>query len=209
MVSSTVGGDLRVQGNLVVGGTRQETARTGLEQDQLAAYAIPWEAWRVHDAYQTTLPGTSLADDLGLVGGTFGTGVPSIQTEDLKAAGATTSYARCVITIPPEYDTSETAVLRFRAGMLTTISDGTATLDVEAFESDFEAAKSGSDLVSTTVQDINSVTLADTDFAITTTTLSPGDTIDIRIAIAINDTSTVTVVKGIVGSAFLLLDIRG
>lgn len=201
--------DLFVQGNLRVGGnaTRKWT-RSELAQEALAVYPIPWTAWRVWNALHTNLPGTPATDDLGLVGGTFGTNTPSIRTEDLKNAGATNNYARCQLYLPPEYDTGETVVLRFHAGMITTVASATATLDVECYKSDGESGL-GSDLCATSALDINSLTLADKDFTITATGLSPGDLLDIRIATAVNDSATGTAVIACIGAASLLLDIRG
>lgn len=201
-------GDLRVGGNLIVAGTRQETARSGIAQEQLAVYPIPWEAWRVWDAYQTALPGTAATDDLALIGGTFGTSSPSLQTEDLKAAGATNKYARCMLWLPPEYEAGQTIQFRFRAGMLTNVADTTATLDVDCYASDSEAGI-GSNLYSGSALSINSLTLADKDFTLNPATLAPGTVLDLRITMAINDGATGTAVQGIIGAAALLMDIRG
>jgi hypothetical protein len=163
----------------------------------------------VWDAYQTNLPGTSANDDLGLIGGTFATGSPSIQTSDLGGAGATSRYARAMIPLPVEYVDGETVILRFRAGMVTTVADTTATLDVEAFESDREAGI-GADLCATAATTINSTTLADKDFTITATTLAAGEWLDVRIHIAINDAGDGGAgITGIIGSAELLCDIKG
>jgi len=183
-------------------------ARSMLAQENLEIYPIPWTWWRVWDAYHTNLPGTSAADDLALIGGTFATGSPSIQTSDLKAAGATTCYARAMIPLPVEYVDGETVTLRFHAGMLTTVAVTTATLDVQAYESDSEAGI-GADLCATAATTINSVTLADKDFTITSTSLAAGELLDVRIAIAINDAATGTAVIGIIGSAELLCDVKG
>lgn len=204
----TIPGDAFVQGGLRVGSYDTLIPRAKLEQDVLASYAIPWTAWRVWDALGTNLPGTAANDDLGLVGGTFGTNSPTIQTGDLKAAGATTRYARCQIWLPPEYDAGQTINLRFHAGMKTTVADVSATLDAEAYKSDTEEGV-GSDLVSTAAQSINSLTLADKDFVIDGSALSPGDLLDVRIAVEVNDAATATAVIGLIGAAFLLIDIRG
>lgn len=183
-------------------------SRSKLAQTVLASYMIPWTAFRVWNAYNTNLPGTPLTDDLGLVGGTFGTGSPSLQTEDLKAAGATTSYARFSVQLPPEYDEGETVVLRLHAGMLTTVADTSATVDVEVYESDSEAGI-GADICATSATSINSLTLADKDFTITATSLSPGDWLDVRLTVTVTDGATGTAVAAIIGSVELLCDIRG
>ena len=195
-----INGDLQPQSLLDRGNHPLESNRP---------FAIPWDAFRVHDAFGTSLPGTPLTDDLGLVGGTFGTGTPSIQTEDLKAAGATTSYARFTFQLPAEYDDGQTVTLRVRAGMLTTIADMAATLDVEAYESDGEAGVDAADLVTTAAASINSTTLADFDFVIDGSSLVAGDLLDIRLTVTVNDAATATAVKAILGSIEMLVDIRG
>ena len=208
-VVQTVKGDLSVQGIVYAqDGIQPPLTRAGLLQETLAVYPIPMTWWRVWDALATNLPGTSATDDLGLIGGTFATASPTIQTSDLKAAGATTRYARCSIPLPVEYTAGETVVLRFHAGMKTTIADNTATLDVQAYESDSEEGISA-DLCTTAVTTINSLVMADISFTITATTLAAGDLLDCRIAVAINDAAAITAVIGIIGSAALLVDIRG
>jgi len=184
--------------------------RTNLEQNNLESYTIPMTSWRVHDALHTLLPGTSATDDLGLIGGTFGSASPSIQTYDVKTVGATSLYARNAdrFILPPEYVAGQTVVIRLHAGMLTTVADTTATADLEVYLSDEEAG-AGADLCATAAQSINSLTLADKDFTITASGLSPGDVLDVRLALAINDAAGEVAVLGIVGAVKLLCDTRG
>jgi hypothetical protein len=218
MTVTTIGGgsdEVRVPGNLRVGGTvniagaTTGVARTNLTQDNLAVYPLELESWKVFDAIQTALPGTPSTDDLGVVGGTFGTGVPSLQTEDLKTAGATSNRARRTFVLPPEYVAAETVQIRLHAGMLTTVADTTATVDVEIFKSDREATVDGTDLVATAAQSCNSLTLADLTFTVTATSLAPGDILDIRITTTVTDAATGTAVKAIIGAVELLLDVKG
>lgn len=204
-----VQGDALIQGNLAVTGTLPAYARTYLAQDNEAEYNIPFESWRVHDAYQTLLPGTSASDDLGLIGGTFGTNTPSVQTYDLKNAGATNVRARFHVRLPQEYVAGETVKLRFKAGMKTTVASASATLDAEAYKSANDGLVSGSDIVSTSATTINSLTFANVDFVVTPTTLSAGDWLDVRVTIAINDSATATAVIGAIGKASLLVDVKG
>lgn len=202
--------DVLIQGNLRVTGTRTPSFnRSEFTQENLAVYPIPWTYFRVWDAVQTNLPGTAASDDLELTGGTWATGVPSIQTGDLKNAGSTTRYARFQLQLPPEYVAGETVKIRLHAGMKTTVASSAATADLEVYKSGREFLVSGSDLCTTAATTINSTTLADKDFDITATALSPGDILDVRLAILVNDSATVTAVIGCVGSAELLLDIKG
>lgn len=210
MPTDVINNNLHVTGNVTIGGSLFPTIdRDGLTQENLAVYPIPWTAWRIWNAIETGLTATGNTDDLAIVGGTWGTGTPSIQTGDLKNAGATTRYARCQVQLPPEYVAGETVVIRLHAGMITTAASSAATADLEVYLSNREFLVDGSDLCSTAAQSINSTTLADRDFTITATSLAPGDILDIRLNITVNDSATVTAVIGCVGSAELLIDIKG
>lgn len=200
-----VAGDIRLNGSL----TPAVAKANILALAELQKFPIPLTDFRVWDAMQTLLPGTPATDDLGLVGGTFGTATPSIRTEDLKAAGATNKYARFLVQLPWEYVAGETVKLRFKAGMITTVANTTATLDCQAYKlQDDPDDAIGSDLVTTSATTMNSTTFADIDFTITPTSLSPGDILDIRITIAVNDGATATAVIGAITSAKLLCDVR-
>lgn len=208
-MANIFGEDVVIQGNLTVTGSIQPALdRSDLALESAACYLIPWQAWRVWNAFETNLPGTAASDDLALVGGTFGTNAPSIQTGDLKNAGATDRYARCVFQIPPEFQTGNTVTIRAHAGMKTTVASASATIDFEAYRSNLEDGV-GSDLVGTAATTINSLTEADKDFTVDATTLLPGDYLDIRMKVSVNDSATVTAVIGFVGSVEVLLDIRG
>lgn len=201
--------NVRIEGDLEVVGTQPTLARSRLVQESLAVYPVQWTTFRVWDAFATNLPGTSSADDLALVGGTFGTGVPSLESSDLKAAGATTLYARFTKALPAEYVAGETVQIRISGGMVTTVADTSATVDVEAYESDREGAVDGSDLVTTSATTINSLTFGDDDFTVTATALAPGDVLDVRITVSVNDGASGTEVKARLGAVELLCDIKG
>lgn len=185
-----------------------DIVRSKLGQEAAAKFPVPWEAHRVHDAYQTALPGTSASDDLGLYGGAFATNSPMIKTYDVKTVGATTLYSRFFFTLPAEYDDGETVTLRAHAGMEGAVADTSCTIDFQVFESDKEGGI-GSDLVTTAATTINSLTLADKDFTITAGGLASGDVLDCRMAIAVNDGAGGASVQAVVGYLAFLLDIRG
>lgn len=204
-------GDIIVPGSIRLGGSLSPAVAKGsiLSMAELQPFPIPLTDWRVWDALQTGLPGTPSSDDLALIGGTFGTATPSIRTEDLKAAGATNKRARFLIQLPWEYVAGESVTLRFKAGMITTVATPTATLDCEAYKLQEDPDDAiGSDLVSTAATTMNSTTFANIDFVITPTSLSPGDILDVRVTIAINDGATATAVIGGITSAKLLCDVR-
>jgi hypothetical protein len=207
--------DVRINGSLVVGNGWNNVSpnipRSALLQDDLAEYAIPLTEFRVWDT-GALLPVAGVDDDLAFITGTFATNSPTIQTGDLKAVGAaTTRYARAMIRLPAEYVGGQTVVLRFHAGMKTTVGDQTpgGTLDCEVFKSDEQEGISA-DLASAAVDDnINSLVRSDVDFAITEATLSPGDMLDVRVAVTVDDNASGTDVIGMIGSVTLLCDVKG
>ena len=204
-------GDVSISGSLRLGGTLTPALVKAniLALAELQPFPIPLTDFRVWDAMQTVLPGTPATDDLGLVGGTFGTATPSIRTEDLKAAGATNKRARVLVQLPWEYVAGQSVTLRFKAGMITTVSDTTATLDVEAYKLQEDPDDAiGSDLVSTAATTINSLTFANIDFVVTPSGLSPGDILDVRVTIAVNDAAGATAVIAAFTIAKLLADVR-
>jgi hypothetical protein len=152
--------------------------------------------------------GKGATDELSVVNGTLGTNAPSLQTEDLRDVGATTRYAHFLVPLPSEYVAGETVQLRFPAGMITNAADTTATLDVECYKSDEDNTVSA-DLCETAAQSMNSTTFADLDFTITATNLSPGDMLDVRIAVAVNDAATGDTVIGCVAAMKRLCDTQG
>jgi hypothetical protein len=182
--------------------------RTKLATDSGREYPIVPTDWRVHDALQTPLPSSGSADDLLLIGGAHGTNTPLIKSYDVKALGALTLYARTLFRLPPEYVAAGEAFIRTRAKMETTVADVTATIDFTIYKSNEEGGL-GSDLVSTVAQDINSLSYANQTFTLSTGTLLPGNLLDIRMAVAINDAATATAVIAAIGAVKMLLNIRG
>lgn len=212
MTTQLIPNDVIIQGNLLVDGDMPAYDRTELTLESNARHVIQWDAWRVHDAFGTLIPATGGNDDLGLYGGTFGTDAPSLQTGDLKNnTSLTTRYARCTFTLPHEYVGGQNITIRLNAGMVTTVASAAGTVDVEAYLSDDAAGEVGvgSDLCATAAQSCNSLTFAPKDFTITPTGLLPGDTLDLRVAIGVNDTATATAVIGCIGAAEVLLGVKG
>lgn len=207
----TLPGDLIVAGDFRLNGaiTPKIAKANILALAELQPFPIPLTEFRVWDAMQTLLPGTPSADDLGLVGGTFGTATPSLRSEDLKTLGATNKRARVLVQLPWDYVAGESVTLRFKAGMITTVAGTSATLDCEAYKLQEDPDDAiGSDLVSTAATTMNSTTFANIDFVITPTSLSPGDILDVRITCAVNDGASGTAVIAGITSAKLLADVR-
>lgn len=185
-----------------------QTRATILRQDPNAIFPVPLTSLRVWDAYHTVLPGTAAADDLALVGGTFATAPPVVSAGDLKAAGATTRYARFQVQLPECYDAGQTVSLSIAAGMVTTVADVSCTIDAEVYKID-KTAGIGSDLCATAAVTINSLVMSAKVFAITPGSLAAGDVFDVRIAIACNDAATGTAVTPTIAAIDLLADIKG
>ena len=197
-----VPGDITYSGSLVPGVTRADIA-----QQDLQPYSVPVTRMRVHDNLSSLLPSTAAADDLGIDGATFGTNSPSLITSDSKAA-STTQYARFQFEMPVEYTSGQSVRVELAAGMVTTVADTSATVDVQAYESD-NAGGIGSDLCSTAATSVNSLTQSDNQFVIDGTALVAGDVLDIRVAAAIVDGATGTAVKLRIGRTKVLVDIKG
>ena len=202
----SIPGDLIVPGTLRLSGsispTLAKSSVLAIAEEQ--PWVVPWTLWRVHDALETNLPGTAATDDLALVGGTFGVASPCIQGLDCGGL-TTTAYARAQIPLPWDYVAGQTVKLRFHAGMLTAIADDYAKLDVLCYETDEEVGI-GADICATTVQDINSLVLADIDFTITATSLVAGDLLDVLIVVTAHDVNNLDVMIPVIGSVKLLYD---
>lgn len=180
-------------------------ARAGLAQEDLRAYPIPVSALRVWDAPSTVLPAVAAADDLGVSAGVFGASNPVVSTGDQKAKNAVALKARFMFAVPPEYVAGQTITLRVNAGMKTTVSDKTATLDAEVVRQ----AAPALDICATAAKDINNLVAADCDFVITPDNVVPGDVLDVVLTVAVNDAATATDVIGVINDIRVLADIKG
>lgn len=181
-----------------------------IAQRTLQEYGIDLAACRIHDNYGVILPNAGATDDLGLVGGTLGTSAPSLRTEDLKTAGLTWNYARVQMTLPPEYVAGQTVKIRLTGGMVTTIADTTAFVDVECYENEEDDSVSA-DLCTTAETTINVLIATPTtvDFTITASTLSPGSVLDVRVGTKVTDAAEATPVIGCITKISLLCDTQG
>lgn len=225
MATNTFQGDLVVTGDISAGtmtlpggvvadaqvANGAEIRRAALALDALKPYPVNLTDFRVWDAMQTNLPGTAAADDLALIATTFGTTAPKIQAGDLKAAGATTRYARALIPVPAEYIDGETIQVQVSAGMTTTVADTTCVVDIEAYELDLDGGLVGSptDICATAAQSMNSLTFAELVFNLTPTNVNAGDILDCRVAITCTDAATGTAVIPTIAAVKLLADVRG
>jgi hypothetical protein len=178
--------------------------RDNLNQDDLQPYSFPLSNVRTWDSMAVNIPATAGNDDLGLVTGTLGTHAPTLQSGDSKAA-TTNRYAGFQVPVPVEYVAGETITFVVNAGMLTTVSDDAALLDLEVYR---EAAPTV-DICATAQQSINDLTAADKSFTITPTDVVPGDMLLCRVKIGIVDAATGTAVIGKINSIVSQFDIKG
>ena len=202
--------DVRISGTLAIKetGVSAQTRLTILKQDALAIFPVRLTGLRVWDAFHTNLPGTAAADDLALIGTTFGSTAPVITAGDCKALGATSRYARFMVELPECYEAGETVTLSLSAGMVTTVASSSCTVDVECYKID-KITGIGSDLCTTSATTINSLVFAAKVFTITPSGLTAGDVLDVRLTIACNDAATGTAVTPTIAGIDLLCDIRG
>lgn len=205
---NTIEGDLTIKGNLTLRGNLEgNVPRSTVVLDQGVSFPLSLENFRVWDAFQTPL-GTAGTDDLGITAGAFATGCPYLHAGDMNAAGSVTRYGRTTFTLPIEYNPGGLFVINFSAGMLTAVASVAATVDVEVYKLARTTLKTGSDLVVSAAQSINSTTFADIPFSLTATGLNPGDMFDIRVTIAANS-ATASSHFAAIAVAEVLLDVKG
>lgn len=200
----SIAGNLQLDGSLLPG-----LPRASLIQTDFAEYGIAFPNLRIWDAMQNHIS-TAGTDDLGLsTGGTFGTDSQYVTGGDMKMLGATTRRARLLFTLPPEYVAGQSVRIVATAGMITTVADTSCTVDFEAYKSDKDGTVGGSDLVTTAATTINSLTFAAKNFEVTSSGLSAGDVLDIRVSIACTDTASGTAVTPAIAHLAMALDIKG
>jgi hypothetical protein len=218
---SRIDGDLRVTGTLTAGtvtltdnsltNNAQIHPNTGITRAKMAqvvnaVFSIPVSAMRVWDSWQQ-LPAVAADDDMGAIAGAWGTDVPHLESVD-AGEGAETQYAGFEFTLPDYYDDGQSITVRIPAKMEVE-ADTSASLDLEAYLSDGEAAVSGVDLVSTAAQDMNAAAWNDYDFVITETNRVAGDKLVFRIKVAVVDNATDDDVWALLGDVQVLIDVRG
>ena len=202
---------LRATGRITHVNDFQPAIDTGqIAERALQEFVIDLALGRVHDGVGGFLPTAGATDDLGLVGGVLGTTAPSLQTEDLKAQGVTSNFARFQVTLPPNYVAGESVKIRVVGGMITTIADTTAFADIECYENEEDNTESV-DLCTTAETTINALIASPTtvDFTITAATLSPGSVLDVRVATVVTDGAESTAVIGCITKLALLCNTQG
>lgn len=170
---------------------------------------LPLENLRIFDSSSNAvLPNSAAADDLGLIVGTLATDGHSIQSSDAKAT-TVTQKAAFTFTLPAEYEAAGEISLVAHAGMLTTVSDDTATIDFSVYHKAEADLAHSADLNTTGALTINSLTLAAKTFVITPTSRVNGDEFGVLMTIAITDGGTGTAVLGLISKLHVLIQVRG
>lgn len=182
------------------------TLRSALGQDDLAPYPILQEDWYLFDSTtHAPLGATALsADDLIYTYGAAGTAEATIRGSDFGGTSVS-QKARVRVALPPEYVAGETITLVANAGMLTTVSNQTCTIDFSVYRH----AAPTVDICATNATTINSLTAGDKSFTITPTACVPGDVLDILMTVAGADDTDAGVMIPVVNLVTLKLDIKG
>jgi hypothetical protein len=180
-------------------------ARSQLAQENAVIFNVPLTAMRKVAVLSAILPATDDGTSLGLVNGTYLTSNPSLQTADLKTL-TTTRTARFLFTVPPDYVAGQAISCKINAGMVTTVADTTATVNINCARQAAPTVDIGTTTGATT---INSLTAADVTFTITPTSVVVGDILDIVITVAVHDAASGTAVIGKINKVSMLLSIKG
>lgn len=93
--------------------------------------------------------------------------------------------------------------------MLTTIADSSCLIDLEAFRAVGTTLVSGTDLVTTAAQSMNSLTFTLKPFELDATQIEPGMLLDLRVSITVTDAATATAVIGVIALANMQAMVQG
>lgn len=145
-------------------------------------FPIPVTDWRVWNALQTIV-GTAGNDDLGITTGTYGTDDPVLTSGTVSGASAT-RYARAFCPVPNEYVAGQPITVTIPWAR-SDAAEVAATLDLEVFIGGNVAA---SDLVTTAAVNVNGAASGTATFTVTPTSVAAGQLLDMRVALALDDT---------------------
>ena len=216
MSQGTLSGTMAYVGEIIIGdgsitnsgiSSTAAIARTKLAQDANKCYTIPIHAFRRWDHMGVNLPEAATEDDMGIITGTPGTDVPTLQGIDFGAA-STDEKCGFEFCLPAEYDAGQSITLRLRAAILTTVADTSLTVDANCYKSDRDGL-AGADIVATAAQNMNTLTPANYDFVVTPTGLTAGDRLLFVLAFAGTDGGNLGVMIPEISQVEVLLDVRG
>ena len=180
-----------------------------LEQNQI--YVLELDTWKVSTTL-AALPAAGDSTSLGLVVGAHETAAHSLQGTDFGGLTKTETCRR-KYTLPVEYVSGQPIEIQVHGGVLTTISSTSATVLAEVVKVTPRTLTSdsgiGTDLVTTTAQSINSLTMAYVEFNVTPTGLVAGDQLDIEITAEGIDGTDAGVMKMFIDRIAVKLDVKG
>lgn len=181
--------------------------RSKLALESLAFFGVPLTQFRVWDAVNTNLPGTAANDDLGITGGTWGTNAFALTSGDFSGASIT-RRARVQVWMPENWIAGNNCQFLLY-GKISATPQVSATVDVEAYLTDYGGNVSGSDICTTAAVPMSLTSPQTYPFVLDSAGLFVGTMIDIRVTVAGNDTGGSGAIEVLFGGAFLLCDIRG
>ena len=118
-----------------------------------------------------------------------------------------TFSAGFVYTLPVEYVDAGIIKVRISAGMIINLADNLADISIGIVRSD-EIGGVGSELILTSLQSCNSTTFANYDFAIDSSTLVAGDTLQGMITLRGRDDASPSNVYGAITSIKFMAEIK-
>ena len=136
---------------------------------------------RIWDSVQTNIT-TAGNDDLGVAG----TNAIYLTTASVQGAAAT-RHARFMFVLPSTYIAGNPVRIAVCAGILDAVATTKAEVDVTAYRED-NSGVATSDICITSAQSVNSVTKAFKYFSLNPATLIPGDRINLRVTLDMDDT---------------------
>jgi hypothetical protein len=181
-MANQIDSDLTINGGLNVLGTlTANVSRGSMIAEANTIVSIPITTWRTATTTPVAL-GTASGTDLGVAASAVGTG--SIYLTTSVASGSPSQLGRVSVSLPPEYVAGTTVYLRAYHGTVTAVP-AAATCGFRAYKSAKTAVlNAGSNLVTTSAVSNTSATLVASTFTLTSTSLSPGDLLDVEITLA-------------------------
>lgn len=147
----------------------------------------------VRNSDGTVLTASAAAGIFGISAGGWGSGTLKLVGE---AASGNTKTSTGMVALPvPEnaqatvFTTGSKAWTIEIDARVSVVAATSATVDIEVYRSDGNGGVSGSDLCTTSAQDINSATWATKTFTLTATNIEPGDELIVLIRTAVNDST--------------------
>lgn len=140
------------------------------------------------------------AGKFGIVSGGFGTGGTKLQGEAANN-NTKTSTVKYTVRLPQNYVAGTNFNIRI-AQRVSVICNTTANIDANCYKSDLHGGV-GADQCTTTIITNNTTSWVNHTFAVTGTSFSPGDELDIYIQCQANDTGGANNGKSEVGSVYL------